>query len=328
MEKNYHRKNGNVLYIINVLKKYSDEEHRLSIVDLLKLIEENYGVKNDRRTIERNMELLKELDYDIEISKVGNKNYYYLLKNPDVDFEPGEIGAIIDTFSYATFIPERISKEIIKKCKNMQTVYENEKFQDYKIYSDSIKTNNMEIIKNIEDIHSAIYLKKMISFDYYKYELTPTITNVKVNTFKVSPYAILYSIQELYVIALKQGEKELKKFRLDRMKNIHILENNSVPMQEEKIYAMMKASISMYGGVGEEIEVLCDTVLLDNVIEVFGKDSKITKYDEEHFKLTINKDIEGFKYYVLKNIEYIRILKPVKLKEEIQRILTKYLKDS
>lgn len=326
MEKNYHEKNGNALFILNILKKYSDVDHKLSIVDIIEYIERIYGVKNDRRTIERNIELLKEkLDYDIEIAKVGNKNFYYLLNNPDIDFEPGEIRTIIDTFSYATFIPENISNAIIDKCKNMQNIYENEKLKDYQIYSSNIKTNNKEIIKNIEDINNSIYSKKQISFDYYKYELNPTLKNVKVGTFKVSPCIIIYSIQELYLIALKDGEKELKKFRLDRMKNINILDTPVKRVKKEDINELISGTISMYGGKGSDIEVMCDMVLLDNVIEVFGKNLKITKYGDNRFKLSINKDIESFKYYVLRNIEHIEILKPIELKKSVENILKQYL---
>lgn len=327
MDKNYHEKNGNAIYIINVLKKYSDVEHKLSVMDIINYIENIYEVKNDRRTIERNIELLKEkLDYDIDISKVGNKNYYYLINNPDIDFESGEIRAIIDTFSYATFIPESISKEIINKCRNMQNIYENKKLKDYQIYSNNIKTNNMEIIKNIEDINNAIFNKNKISFDYYRYVLEPTLKNKKTGSFKVSPYAIIYSIQELYLIALKDGEDTLKKFRIDRIKNIKILEDKVVTkVTKETIEKIINASISMYGGEGEEIEVLCNNKLLDNVIEVFGKNIKVTKYDQEHFKLIMNRDIDAFKYYLLRNIEYIKIIKPQKLKEEVNKILNDYL---
>lgn len=327
MEKNYHEKNGNALFIINILKKYTDMEHMLSVQDIIKYVEEKYGVKNDRRTIERNIELLKDkLDYDIEIEKVGNKNLYYLLKNPDTDFEPGEIRTIIDTFSYATFVPESISKEIINKCKHMQNIYENKKLNDYQIYSNNIKTNNMEIIKNIEDVSSAIYNKKMITFDYYKYELNPTLKNVKEANYKISPYAIIYSIQELYLVGLKDGETTLKTFRLDRMKNVNVLSEQSDRINKKEIDEIVKSSISMYGGVGKDIEVICKNKLLDNVIEVFGKDIKITKYDDCHFKLVMNKDIEAFKYYILRNIEHIDILKPKKLKDEIDKILKDYFK--
>lgn len=327
MEKNYHEKNGNILYVLNILKKYSDSDHMLSIYDIIKYIEDIYKVKNDRRTIERNISLLiNKFDYDIELIKIGNKNFYYLLNNPDIDFEIGELRTIVDTFSYATFVPESISKGIIKKCENIQNIYENKKLKDYQIYSNNIKTDNMEIIKNIEDIQTSIYNKLQISFDYYKYELNPTLKKVKTNTYKVSPYAIIYSIQELYLIALKENETKLKTFRLDRMKNVNILNYSSKKMSKKEIEKIISSSISMYGDNGEEITIICKNNLLDNVIEVFGKDTKITKYDNEHFKLIINKDIEAFKYYVLRNIEYIDIIKPKKLKDDINKILNDYLK--
>ena len=61
-----YEKNGNILYILNVLKKYSDEEHMLSIAEIQRKIIEVYDVEIDPRTIRRNINLLKcKLDYDI-----------------------------------------------------------------------------------------------------------------------------------------------------------------------------------------------------------------------------------------------------------------------
>ena len=61
-----YEKNGNILYILNVLKKYTDEEHLISIAELQRKIKEIYDVDIDSRTIRRNINLLKEkLNYDI-----------------------------------------------------------------------------------------------------------------------------------------------------------------------------------------------------------------------------------------------------------------------
>jgi hypothetical protein len=43
------------------------------------------------------------LEYDIS-TRDENGQGYYINRNPDTDFEPGEIRAIIDTFSYANYI--------------------------------------------------------------------------------------------------------------------------------------------------------------------------------------------------------------------------------
>ena len=54
-----YEKNGNILYILNVLKKYSDEEHKLSATEIQIKIKEIYNVDIDSRTIRRNINLLK-----------------------------------------------------------------------------------------------------------------------------------------------------------------------------------------------------------------------------------------------------------------------------
>ena len=323
-----YEQNGNILYILNVLKKYSCEEHMLQIEDIRKYIEDIYGVSIDPRTIRRNINLLKEkFDYDI-VTWNENRQGYYLIKNPDIDFEPGEIRAIIDTFSYSSFIPKSISDEVIDKCKNMQNIYENEKLKDYKVFSLGVKSTNKEIVKNIEDITEAIYNKKKIKFNYYKYELNPFLKNVDTGERIISPYAIVYQLQEMYVVGLKEGMKKLYTYRIDRMKNIRETKEPVDKMfTQNDIDEFVKSTVSMFGSKKEEIEVICDIVLLDDVIDSFGDGAVIKKIDDNHFKLNLDKDLEGFKRYVLKNLDMIQVVKPEKLKDEIERIVCGYLRN-
>ena len=215
-----YEKNGNILYILNVLKKYSDEEHMLTAAEIQRKIKEIYDVEIDTRTIRRNINLLKyKLDYDISTREDNGKGYY-INRDPETDFEPGEVRAIIDNFSYANYIVPSVAKEIIKKCKNMQTVYENEKLKDYQIYSVNSKTENAEVIKNIEDISSSIYNYHKIKFEYWKYEITNKLEKQIVSTPTVSPFAIVYNKQEFYFIGIKDGQDKFYHYRLDRMKNL------------------------------------------------------------------------------------------------------------
>ena len=318
--------NGNILYILNILKEYSDEDHMLSIDEIKEYINDIYEVDIDPRTIRRNINLLKEkFDYDI-VTWSENRKGYYLIKNPDIDFEPGEIRAIIDTFSYSTFIPKQMAKEIIYKCKNMQNVYENEKLKNYHVYSTNSKIENKEIVKNIEDISSAIYNRKKIKFNYYKYELSPTLKNVNTGVRTISPYAIIYQLQELYVVSLKDGKNTLYTYRIDRMKNIEILDEKvNENISNDDVESFVKSTVSMFGNTSCEIEVICDNTLLDNVVDLFGENAIIKKFDSNRFKLIVKKDIEGFKRYVLTNLDMIEVVKPQELKNEIRKIVNNYL---
>ena len=68
-----YEKNGNILYILNVLKKYSDEDHQLSAAEIGRKVKETYDVEIDPRTIRRNINLLKyKLNYDISTSIINS----------------------------------------------------------------------------------------------------------------------------------------------------------------------------------------------------------------------------------------------------------------
>lgn len=147
-----YEKNGNIMYILEVLKRYTDCDHKLKVSEIQEKVKKDFKVDIDTRTIRRNINLLKlkpELAYDIS-TREENGEGYYIIRDLDSDFEPGEVRAIIDNFSYAGYITPSIGKSIIKKCKTMQNIYENAKLKDYKIYSVNNKTENMEVIKNIE----------------------------------------------------------------------------------------------------------------------------------------------------------------------------------
>ena len=322
-----YEKNGNILYILNVLKKYSDEEHILSSNDISEKIKEIYDVSVDSRTVRRNITLLNEkFGYDISTWN-DNKKGYYLIKNPETDFESGEIRAIIDVFSYSNFVPDILAKEVINKCKNMQTIYENEKLNNYQISMKDTKTDNLEIIKNIEDINNAIYENKKISFDYWKYDLTLTLEKKIVKNPVVSPYKIVYALQSFYLICLTDGKNELYTYRLDRMKNINILKQKaSDKFSDSEVDFFIKNNVAMFSGDAEQIEVKCHMDLLDNVIELFGKDIKLKRLNNDYFNMKLYTNMKGFRYWILRNIEQVEVISPEVLKKDINNVLKEHIK--
>lgn len=324
-----YEKNGNILYILNVLKKYSDEDHMLSAVEIQKKVKAIYNVEIDPRTIRRNINLLKyKLDYDISTREDNGKGYY-INRDPETDFEPGEIRAIIDNFSYANYIVPSIAKNIIKKCKNIQTIYENEKIKDYQIYAKDSKTENAEVIKNIEDISNSIYEHKKIKFEYWKYSITNKLEKKIVSIPIVSPYAIVYNKQEFYLIGIKDGQQKFYNYRIDRIKNIQFL-NDEIKIKKKKseIQDFVESSTEMFGGKKEEIEAICHIWLLDTIFDIFGRNVTIEKIsnDDEHFKLVVDTNPLGFRMWAMRNIDLVEVKRPLALRKEMQEIIKNAMK--
>lgn len=323
-----YEKNGNILYILNVLKKYSDEEHKLSISEIKEKVKTDYEIDIDPRTIRRNINLLQQkFGYDISTYN-DNKIGYYISKDPETDFEAGEIRAIIDTFSYSTFIEPRISKEIIKKCKNLQNVYENEKIKNYKVYSPKGKTNNIEVIKNIEDISNSIINKNKIKFDYWKYCIIGNrVEKTIVSSPIVSPYAIIYDKQQFYMLAIKEGYEEFYHYRLDRIKSLKELsEKIKIKKTEKQIEDYVDTSAEVFSGDEAEIEAECDQYLLGEVIEKYGKMVKITPINKDCFNMKLKVNPLGFKLWAMRNLDLVTIHKPASLVEEMRKVIDEAMK--
>lgn len=296
----------------------------LTAVEIQRKIKEIYDVEIDTRTIRRNINLLKyKLDYDISTREDNGKGYY-INRDPETDFEPGEIRAIIDNFSYANYIVPSVAKEIIKKCKNMQTVYENEKIKDYQIYSVNSKTENAEVIKNIEDISSSIYNNHKIKFEYWKYEITNKLEKQIVSTPTVSPFAIVYNKQEFYFIGIKDGQDKFYHYRLDRMKNVKELnEKITIKKTKSQIRDFAESTVEMFGGKKEEIEAVCNKCLLNAIFDIFGKNVTIEKIpgNDENFKLIVDSNPMGFRMWAMRNIDMVEVIRPENLRNEMREIV-------
>ena len=319
-----YEKNGNVVYILNVLKKYSDYEHVMKVTEIREKIIEEYNVEIDTRTIRRNINLLKyKLNYDISTREENGKGYYYIT-NPEMDFEPGELRVIIDVFNYSDYIVSSIADQIIAKCKNMQSIYENKKIENYKVFAKNRKTKNMEVIKNVEDIAKAIMLKKKIRFEYFKFSIdNGKLEEIIVSTPTISPYVIVYDMQELYIVALKEGKDKLYHYRLDRIKNIEILENEVEKKSIEEIEKFTKTSVNLYGGDISEISAICDTSLLNEIMTKFGKNITIKKIDNEKFELILDADINGFYFWALSHLDGVEVISPIEIRNRIKEALIK-----
>ena len=296
---------------------------KLSISELKNKIKEIYNIDIDPRTIRRNINLLKEkFGYDIS-TYTDNNIGYYIERDPETDFEPGEIRAIIDTFSYSTFMAEGISKEIIKKCKNLQTIYENEKLKNYIIYSSKQKTNNIEVIKNIEDIQNSILHKNKISFEYWKYNICgDKIKKEIVSNPTVSPYAILYDKQFFYMLAIKDGKEEFYHYRLDRMKNLVELDKKiKINKTEKQIEDYVNTYVEIYSGNEVEIKAICHKDLLGELVNNFGKNINIRPINSEQVEINLKANPVGYKFWALRNLEFMTVLEPQSLVNEINNIL-------
>ena len=81
------------ILILDILKEYSDEKHRLTQQEIIRLLKANYDMECDRRSVKSNVESLKEMGYEISM-----EDGYYLMER---EFEDAELRMLIDSVLFS-----------------------------------------------------------------------------------------------------------------------------------------------------------------------------------------------------------------------------------
>lgn len=103
-----HPKKGIPFAFLNIMKKYSDESHGITMTQIQNIMEKEYDFAVDRRTGYAYVALLKQYGYDIH-SNVGwhiSPRGYFLVHS----FSPAEAKAMIDAINSADITPETKKK--------------------------------------------------------------------------------------------------------------------------------------------------------------------------------------------------------------------------
>ena len=311
-------KKTSTLAILTILKESSDENHIITQPQLLSMLENFYNVKIDRRTLYRNIDSLIDFGYDISKFEDNGKGYYLRER----DFEPSQIFLLCNAIHSSNFIPSNSSKEIIEKLlltqsKHFRTDYKSTVYVDNKN-----KKENKEFFLNIEIVAEAIKNKKTIEFNYTQYNLDKKLVNRRVEPYKLSPYYLIYANEKTYLVGKSVNHDDLTHFRIDRMKNVKITNDRYIRLSKnEDPYEYAKTKIYMFHGNDERIVIKCDMCILDNVIDVFGKDVTLEASGKDQFIAYVKSSSEGMKHLAVQYLDHMEVLEPKEIREEIKQVL-------
>lgn len=123
-----------IINILDILEKYTDENHRLSQKDIVDILKTEYTMNADRKSVKRNIMNLIDFGYEIEYSesvrmvpnpKTGELEESYILSDFYLvrDFTDGELRLLIDSLLFSKHIPYSQCKELIEKLEGLSNQY-------------------------------------------------------------------------------------------------------------------------------------------------------------------------------------------------------------
>lgn len=312
------------LAIYEVLKTYSDENHILSNSDIIHYLKVIYDIEVNNRTIVNNIEALIEFGIDISVYLDNRKGYYLI----DRDFEDSEIYLLCNCIHSAHFIPEKSSNELIRKLTKSQSKYKRKEFTNRVYINNSRKTKNMELLLNIEIIMEAIENKKAIQLIYMTSQYDKTLKPKREKPYVLFPYHIIQQNDNLYLLCRSENYEDLSYYRIDKMKNINILNQNIIPLKEDfDPYVYAKKNKFMFSGEVKNIYLRCHKRMLDDFLDQFGHDVTLhaDPKDIDYFFARLQSTEQGIFYFALQYLPYCEVLEPVSIRDQLVKVLEEKL---
>lgn len=315
-----------LIYILDMLKENTDEEHAISTKDIIERLEA-YGIHADRKTIYADIEELVNIGYDILKRDSRNGGGYYLASR---EFELAELKLLVDAVQATRFITPKKSRELIHKIEKLTSKHEAVQLQRQVYVAGRSKAENEGIYYNVDAIHKAIQNDVQLEFKYLSWtpdkKLVPRRKN---QMYKVSPWALLWQEENYYLAAFDQEAGLIKHYRVDKMGSVKVLEQKRIGKEYYEKMDVAKytgMTFGMFGGETTQITLCMKNELVGVMIDRFGKDIPIRKKDEDTFtvRLTVSMSqqffgwlaglgsdawivapdeaVEGYKNYLLANL--------------------------
>jgi len=315
-----------LLRILDVLRKYSSKDNLLTQEEILRHLDEEYGLTLDRKALSRKIALLNRAGYSVET--VHRKGTYLIPK-----ISEAELHFLADTLLNNKYITRADTLRIVKALCELAPQSFKDRIKQTNLLSEMDKTDNSEFFKNVELIDQAKRQGKRISFYYYRYEADKKIH--RGSAHEASPYQLIYHNQRYYLIAKNEKRNDVTNYRIDRIRDLKILPTDisdirSVPGHKNGIsYRAISALPSLYSDKPQHIVFRIKKGSVDQMIDFFGKNNVYFNKDlENEVEGSVDTSPMAIALWAKQNVVEFEILSPAplrqKIKEELAAALQKY----
>jgi len=324
-----------IINILDILKRYSDENHRLSQKEILEILEKEYDMKLDRKVINRNLDNLIDSGYKIECtsktryhkdgSRTVARDRWYLER----DFTDPELRLLIDSLLFSKHIPYNQCKDLINKIKDLSNDYFNAKVKHISNLPEKFPKNK-QLFYTIEILDEAISKGKKVEFCYSDFNTDKKrhprkAIDGKNKRYLVNPYQIVATNGRYYLICNNDRHDNLVNMRLDRICDIKMLEQ---PVKDKSLVKGMEKgldlprhmaeNIYMFGGESARVIFIAKRKILNDIIDWFGTDVTFIEDNDEEIKVCVNVNLEAMQYWAMQYGLHVEVLEPESLRNKIK----------
>ena len=273
-----------IFYILDYLEAYSNEKNPVRASDLISMLDRQWGIRCDRKTVYSDIAALQQ--YGVDIVSIPGKNggYYIASRN----FELPELKLLIDAVQSSRYLTEKKSRELIEKLCSQCNEQDAKLMRRTVLVSGRVKSMNETIYYNVDAIQEAIAQNKQISFRYFDWDFGGK-RKYRDKEYLASPYGLCQDHENCYLLAFS-SRYGITSYRVDRMTDIQLTEEARIPCPEltgKALHDHANRLFQMYSGDALDVKMRFHRSLLNVVIDRFGKDTMLIPDGEDYFNFTV-----------------------------------------
>lgn len=277
------------LFVAQYLAQNADDSYPVTTTDILDHLEQEHGITSDRKSIYRDIVLLRD-HFGMDIKTATDSKGYYLMSR---QFELDDLILITECINAAKFVSEKRSEEMLDVLCEFCSKHQARYLKPRRACT-IIKTEQDSTLRTISIIRQAIqncryHNHPLISFQYLTHSLdNPHLLIEKHGgkTYTVSPVQLMINDGNYYMLACDRDGKNLHTFRIDRMAHVTETFEYGRRCYISQMESYLQRTFSMYDGEVTKATIQFDNSLFDTVIDKFGPSVPYVRNDGEHFTVT------------------------------------------
>lgn len=285
MAKSFHQK-LKLLVLADFLLKETDEEHPVSVSDLIAHLE-SCGIKAERKSIYSDLEELGLFGLDIVKQRGGGVRYFI----GERDFELPELHLLVDAVQSSRFITQKKSEALIKKLQGLASRHQAKSFSRSVFVAGRIKSMNESVYRLIDALSSAIDQNRAVSFQYFdRNSRGERIYHRSGALYTVSPGFLHWDDEYYYLVGVEENSGAIRHFRVDKIASLSITDAPRFGeniLRDFDVASFERKTFGMFGGKEEQVTLRATESLAGVFFDRFG-DSLLMRRAPGGFETTVS----------------------------------------
>lgn len=310
-----------IVYLLDYFTRCTDAKHMVTVRQLQEYLAKETNMTGvSPLTIRRDIARLQLAGNAIECVAGAHNTYQYYMEQKGFTFN--EIRFLVDSVSINKFLSPKRKHRLIKKFESLCSAAQVRQLIS-RVSLEGQGDPPYDLLDNLEKVHAVISERRIIHFDYGKFDLRKQMRYYQKNRQMV-PVKVVYFNERFYLRCLNEQTGELRTYRVDRMKNIRAGEvsriKRELPKPDGVVLDMFEPEYFTH------VKLRISRVLLDDMLEQFGSFASVSEEGgrEDCVAVTVKVGVgHGFFRWVMKYGENVEILAPADVRARFIELLRK-----